>query len=360
VIDLGMIDTPDGLTAEWLTRALGASGLLDDERIAEVTSAAIGTGQMSENLRLALSYDRPTTLPAAMVAKLPAASETSRATAKMLGSYANEVRFYQHVAPKLPMRTPDVFFAEIDMESASFVLLLEDLAPAHPGDQLAGCSPDVAKIAVDELVKLHAPLWGDPLVGSLEWLRPDPANEGWLLGLLPSLWDNFRTRYDTDLTLDVRRAGDDLFAHLEAYLLADTGPLSVIHGDYRLDNLLFDPTPGGTAIAVVDWQTCRQGPALQDVAYFIGAGLTTDERRVVEETLVRDYHSGLVTAGVRDYDWDRCWHDYRRGTWAGLVMAVAASNLVERTDRGDQMFLTMASRHARHALDLDAVSAIAD
>jgi hypothetical protein len=41
-------------------------------------------------------------------------------------------------------------------------------------------------------------------------------------------------------------------------------------------------------------------------------------------------------------------------------MAVAASNLVERTDRGDQMFLTMASRHARHALDLDAVSAIAD
>jgi hypothetical protein len=35
-------------------------------------------------------------------------------------------------------------------------------------------------------------------------------------------------------------------------------------------------------------------------------------------------------------------------------MAVAASMLVERTNRGDQMFLAMASRHARHALDLDA------
>ena len=32
--------------------------------------------------------------------------------------------------------------------------------------------------------------------------------------------------------------------------------------------------------------------------------------------------------------------------------------LVERTDRGDQMFLTMASRHARHALDLDAAAVI--
>jgi hypothetical protein len=109
----------------------------------------------------------------------------------------------------------------------------------------------------------------------------------------------------------------------------------------------------------VDWQTCTHGPALQDVAYFIGASLSLDERRAAEETLVRDYHDGLLTAGVRGYDWDDCWHDYRRCAWAGLVMAIAASNLVERTDRGDRMFLTMATRHARHALDLDALGAIA-
>ena len=35
-------------------------------------------------------------------------------------------------------------------------------------------------------------------------------------------------------------------------------------------------------------------------------------------------------------------------------MALAASMLVERTERGDEMFMTMAHRHARHALDLDA------
>jgi hypothetical protein len=35
-------------------------------------------------------------------------------------------------------------------------------------------------------------------------------------------------------------------------------------------------------------------------------------------------------------------------------MAVGASMMVERTDRGDRMFLTMAARHARHALDLEA------
>jgi hypothetical protein len=29
--------------------------------------------------------------------------------------------------------------------------------------------------------------------------------------------------------------------------------------------------------------------------------------------------------------------------------------LVERTERGDEMFMVMAHRHARHVLDLDAV-----
>ena len=80
-----------------------------------------------------------------MIAKLPAADETSRATARSLGSYENEVRFYQLLAPELPMRTPAVYYADIDVETASFILLLEDMAPAQQGDQLRGCSPETAR-----------------------------------------------------------------------------------------------------------------------------------------------------------------------------------------------------------------------
>jgi hypothetical protein len=39
-------------------------------------------------------------------------------------------------------------------------------------------------------------------------------------------------------------------------------------------------------------------------------------------------------------------------------MSIIASMIVERTDRGDQMFITMANRHGRHALDLDAEALI--
>jgi hypothetical protein len=105
---------------------------------------------------------------------------------------------------------------------------------------------------------------------------------------------------------------------------------------------------------VVDWQTCAHGTALADVAYFIGAGLLEDDRRECERDLVRRYHDGLIAVGIEGYDWDQCWIDHRRSTFAGLIMAVAASMLVERTDRGDEMFMAMAHRHARHALDLDA------
>jgi hypothetical protein len=65
----------------------------------------------------------------------------------------------------------------------------------------------------------------------------------------------------------------------------------------------------------------------------------------------------MTSAGI-NLDWNHCWEQYRRHTFAGLVMAVAASMLVEQTDRGDEMFMAMANRHGRHALDLAAEALI--
>ena len=100
-----------------------------------------------------------------------------------------------------------------------------------------------------------------------------------MLGLLPMLWNGFRERYAARLGPDVHEAGDALFANLEGYLNGATEPWTIVHGDYRLDNLLFGGAAAAAPVAVVDWQTCAHGPALNDVAYFIGAGLTADDRR---------------------------------------------------------------------------------
>ena len=91
-----------------------------------------------------------------------------------------------------------------------------------------------------------------------------------------------------------------------------------------------------------------------DVALFVGGGLLPEERNLHEEAIVREYHKRLISLGVKGYDWHRCWSDYRVATFTGFMTAVNAAMMTVRTARGDELFNTMAHRHARHALDLDA------
>ena len=104
--DVMIADTPEALTADWLTDALRAGGHLDGASVVEVTARPLGTGQMCDSVRLAVRYDGDTDAPTSLIAKLPAADPTSRATAVSLRSYEKEVRFYQQLAPTLPMRAP--------------------------------------------------------------------------------------------------------------------------------------------------------------------------------------------------------------------------------------------------------------
>jgi hypothetical protein len=311
--------------------------------ISTVRSEPLGTGQMSDSLRVHVTYPARTDLPSTFVVKLPAADETSRGTAAMMRSYEKEVRFYEQLAPSLPVRTPRCYASRFDPVTHDFVLVLEDLSPAQPGDQLTGCSVELAEAAVVQLAALHAPRWGDPLLDELDWLVGDEAgSRAFMTDLLPQLWAGFTARYGTLVADFVVTAGDLVFQRIDSYLAARPGPRTVTHGDFRLDNLLIH----GPSVTVVDWQTCALGAGAADVAYFVGAGLLTDVRRDVEADLLQTWAKAVGTEEPQE--------DYRHGTWAGLVMAVGASMMVQRTDRGDRMFLAMAERHAQHALDLDA------
>ena len=356
---LPIADTPGALTPEWLTAVLRAQGSIENSSVVGVDTRPLGTGQMCDSYRVGLTYDTGTGGPRSLIAKLPAADETSRATAKAMRNYEKEVRFYQVIKPTLAARIPTMYYADIDPETASFALLLEDLSPATQGDQLQGCTPEIAETAVMQLVPLHTARWNDPTLLQLDWLVGDPEEgRARMREILPLFWAGFQDRYRNLIAPHVREAGDTLLSHADAYLAPRDGPTTITHNDYRLDNLLFTPGPNSDVAGIVDWQTCSVGPGPRDVAYFIGAGLLPDDRRKHEVRLVRSYHDGLVHAGVAAYSWDRCWHDYRAGTWGGLVMAMAASMLVERTERGDEMFLCMADRHALHALDLHAADTL--
>lgn len=346
---------PDEIDASWLTERLREAGH-PAVVVRGFSAERIGTGQVGMCIRYTLELEGgDPSVPRTLVGKFASDDPTSRQTGILLRNYIKEVSFYREVASRVSISVPRCYFADIEGDGPDFVLLLEDLAPAEQGDQLAGCSTEVAEAAVLELVGLHAPSWKDESLRGREWLSPaDDSSREMARMLYKANLDGFLGRYGVHLEADEREiiaaAGDS-----KGPPFAPLGEdWALVHIDYRLDNLLIDQRRSTPAISVVDWQSVSVGTPLNDVAYFLGAGLLPEMRRPVEEEIVRRYHRALCAAGVPDYAWERCWEDYRRGTFSGFAVTVIASMMVQQTERGDEMFVAMARRHARHAIDLGA------
>ena len=128
-------------------------------------------------------------------------------------------------------------------------------------------------------------------------------------------------------------------ASLDGWAQEQRPPLGLVHGDYRLDNMLFGERGAPRPFAVVDWQTVGWGQVMTDASYFLGGSLTLEDRRAHELQLLREYHEALQEHGVRGFGWEECWEGYRRQAFLGVLMTVAPAMLVQRTERGDEMFL---------------------
>ncbi len=336
------------ITAEWMTAAV--SSRFGGATVTEVERQQIGTGQIADSVRVGLTWDPPDAGPASLVVKVTSASEASRAAALSTRTYEVEVGFYSQLADQLPVRRPACFWTGFDADAAAYGVVLEDLAPAEQGDQMRGCSVAEAGMALDELALLHAPLWGhtDALDG-FAWLQRGGGTSSPGIGaFLEMLLPGFLERYGERLTPDVRALVERVVPKLASAPPAD-GPETVVHGDFRNDNLMF----GGPRVAVLDWQTVSIGSGVADLSYFLGGSLLPDDRRAHETSLLERYCGRLADQGV-DLDLATCEAGYRRFAFSGMNMAILASMLVGRTDRGDDMFVAMADRAGLHALDLDS------
>jgi aminoglycoside phosphotransferase (APT) family kinase protein len=133
-------------------------------------------------------------------------------------------------------------------------------------------------------------------------------------------------------------------------------PRTLLHSDFRLDNMFFD-LADGSPFALVDWQLVQQGLGPGDVTYFVTGSYTSEERRRCEMDLLRVYHDALVANGVRDYSFDECFEDYRRSALAFYVFLVTGREQVDMAayeGRGQALFDTMVDRYATAILDLNA------
>lgn len=352
---------PTELTSDWFTSALRHAGRLDTASVVGITATPIGTGQVADTLLFRLTYDYPEgAAPQALIAKIAAADPNSRAGAVGQRLYEREVRFYQTLQSRTNVTTPRHIYSDIDPATGSFILLLEDLSPAASVNQLAGFNTEHARRAMDEAAALHAPLWGEVTLDELAWLNHTRTNGMAIAQTAPTLTEAFCERYADSLAADDVAAIRRLNAYTALFWTQQRGPLTVIHGDFRPDNMLFDAKDGEVPLAVLDWQTIDHGNGLLDVAFVLGTALDPGLRREQEHELVRRYFDALVAGGVQGYDWPQCWDDYCFHACYGLYFLTVAAMMVERTKRGDAMFLTMIRRVLTQIADLGTEALLRD
>lgn len=341
---------PAEVTAAWLSSVLGVD-------ITAATVTPVGTVQTGATYRVTPTYAEPTGLPETLIVKLPSQDEAVRERVAL--GYKSEHAFYTEVADTLAMPLPHCYHCEIDRDGADFVLLLADLAPAVQGDQLQGCSVAEARLAAQALAGLHGSRWCDPA-----WLtftgatmpKPDADFAKGLGGIAVMAAATTLDKLGGRMSPEDRDTLTETAALVESWLLLEPDRFSLLHGDYRLDNLLFDPDR--TRVSVVDWQTLTVGLPARDLAYFMGTSLLPELRATAEAGLVDDYHRALADRGVSDYDRETCWQDYRLGMPQVPLITTFGFAFSAASERGDDMVLAMLERGCRAIRELGTLGLI--
>jgi hypothetical protein len=340
------------VTAEWLTEVLRpahpAAGA-----VTGVWAEPIGAGYglLGGLRRLRLRWENPTGGgPDTLVVKGRAEGARSRAVADGIGLCRNEVCFNQHLGAAVPLAVC-CHHAGFDEATGAFVLLLEDMGGAETSDQIEGCPPGRAETVVRALADHHAAHWDERGLGDQTWLRrlDDPSLVTPVAAAFAAGWPALRERAGDRLPPAVRDLGDrflDLLPGLLAQLT--TAPLTLSHGDLRLDNMFFGR---GERVTLCDWQLVDRSRGARDLAYFLTQSLTPDDRAAVERPLVDRYLERLAGHGI-DYDRDEAWHDYRAATLLSLLYPVVAGSGLDLDERSAQLTDVILDRCAAALVDL--------
>ena len=341
---VAVIEGPHEITAEFLSAQLGTevirfevapvkrAGVNGDVRVLTVWHGS------TDELQSSGTAAAVTPNMQRLVIKFPPADPQARLMVHRMGWGRREIGFFQELAAASPLAPPPgtCRHAAIDEASGSSVLLLEHLSDAgwRQGDQVEGCSAETASAVVDALAAHHAQWWGrgdsgdsGAAAGDDRGDAPPPRLPGlppWLprstnlAGLesgprvqtyLASVWDSVRDKISPEL----RPVGDALATSYAGLMrVAAHAPTTVVHGDFRLDNLFVTstatgsiPTCGGKPQqqqdgggggerqserwCAIDWQFVGQQRGATDLAYFIGLCLTPSVRETAEAALRERY-----------------------------------------------------------------------
>lgn len=348
---------PEDTDTAWYTDALRSTGTIGDDVTVtsfDATPIGVGVGILGLLWRVSLTYEPAGGGPSTVILKLPHTGAESRHIADAFRFYEREVRFYEQGASRSPVRTPARYASAFDEASGDFLLVMEDVGGCRVYDQVEGCPPDEAGRDLVNLAAHHAAWWASPDLEALPWVVRicDPPNPQALVPALRQSWPIIEGQFGHLLRgpmLDAARRMPEVVVSIMERLAEP--PITLVHGDHRLDNLFFDDD----GITLLDWQITGGGRGPYDVAYFLSQSLVPDVRKEVEQDLVRAYHDALVADGVAGYSFEDCWEDYRVATLFCACYPLNAGSVDLVNDHAVALFTSMLERSVAAILDLDAL-----
>jgi aminoglycoside/choline kinase family phosphotransferase len=312
----------------------------------DVTQIGAGVGIASLLYRAKLTYAHEANGPTSVVVKLPATDEGTRMVMNLFDFYSKECRFYAELADATPVNTPTIHHNDVDVDTNDFVLVMEDLVGVRSVDQIEGCTLAEAMAAMSSLARIHATWWEAGPIEDVEWL-PRPGDSPYpeaLAGQVAASWPNVMADH-ADLVSSETAALGARMPELIPLLMSrlSEGPTTLVHGDYRLDNLMF-AEDGIEPLTVIDWQICLRGRPGYDLGYFMSQSLDSKMRAEHERDLLSHYHSELVANGVEGYDPDEMWDDYRLGILYCFAYPASAAAVELVNDRAVALFRCLLER----------------
>ena len=332
------------LTGEWLSQAIGTT-----VESFEAAPLGVGVGVLGLVTRVTLVS---TSGPKTVIVKFPSSAPENRAVADSYDMYGKEYRFYTQIAPTVPLRAPKCYHAEFNSDNNDFVLVLEELEGFRIGDQVEGCSKAEAHELIAGIASLHRSTWQPDHITDIKPHDMPYQRLGMIDGIkmgLPVVLKEFPELFDDELT----QVCTDLPNHVASLLdRIAPGPMVIVHGDVRLDNIFF----ADDGIAMVDFQALCKAPPEHDLAYFVTQSLPADVRR--SEDWLAHYHAALTSEGI-SYSIEDSRLRYRLYVMYFLCYAIIiAGTLDAANERGRKLGEILLGNALESIRELDAIELI--
>ena len=327
----------DEVTAGWMQKVLVAGGASDFPEIGSVKIEKMSgvTSALGALFRCRMTaHDGAEANPASVIVKFPTTNPLTVRLVSLLSAYRREYVFYRDIASRNHVRVPHLFYGDYDERTHRSILILEDLGDMLAIPQSEGVGVARARLAVREIAALQGFFWDAEDASELAALGPFLSTiqrrimQTVYLLTLPRSMQRFPDLFTPNSRRHAEAFGTRIDAHFEAVA---EGPNTIVHGDYRGDNVLFG-SKDLNDLSVIDWQGCGIGCGMYDVAFFLGTSVSVDDRRKLERDAVDEYHDIVSRLRAKSFTRDDCWRSYRQNMLGTLMPMVIGSGGMDMSD----------------------------